>query len=51
MRGGGVFLMNTAERFSALFRGYSGAHGQTTVLDTQREGKKTWLPFIRRLSV
>ena len=48
MRGGGVFLMNTAERFSALFRGYSGAHGQTTVLDTQREGKKKAKSFLVR---
>ena len=40
--------MNEAERFSSLFRGFGGAHGQTTVLETQREGKKKAKSFLVR---
>ena len=40
--------MSVAERFSSLFRGFSGAHGQTTVLDSQREGKKKAKSFLVR---
>ena len=40
--------MSNEERFISLFKGYSGAHGQTTVLDSQREGKKKAKSFIVR---
>ena len=40
--------MSLTERFISLFKGYNGAHGQTTVIDNHREGKKKAKSFIVR---